>query len=119
MKALLVQTLFYFLDITVNNAYLLHKHNCTSVGVKYFRLELILSVPSTCTSGLAIVVPSSYSVPPSQVNCVSGQSVRVGRGRCQDCVARKVPAKEQKHTSMVCAQCHRRLCKGHSVEHIC
>lgn len=118
---------FHFLDLTVNNAHLLHKHNCTRVGVKsmtlkHFRLEVIrslLSVSSTCDSLRAIVQSRSDSLPPSQVKRVSVRSVGVSRGRCQECVVRKIPPKEQGHTSMACPQCHLRLCEKHSFGHTC
>ena len=115
---------FQFLDVSVNNAYILyrHRHNCVRVGskampLKGFRLELIhslLGVPRTrsSASGLASL---NIVFPPSQGARVSANSVRVSRGRCQVCVREKIPSREQQHTAMACPHCRIRICKGHSV----
>ena len=113
---------FQFLDVSVNNAYILYRHNCVRVGskampLKGFRLELIhslLGVPRTrsSASGLASL---NIVFPPSQGARVSANSVGVSRGRCQVCVREKIPSREQQHTAMACPHCRIRICKGHSV----
>ena len=122
--------LFYFVDVAVNNAYILYKHNCRRMKVKsqvlkWFRLKVIGSL--LCTSQVyrcsrsSSVAMVSLGAPLSPRACVrvNVKEVMLPRGRCHYCVSEKKPSKEQKHTTMACPICVRRICRPHSLHHRC
>ena len=119
-----LRLLFNFLDIAVNNAYLLYKHNCTRVKVKsqslkWFRLQVIASL--LCTSQVYTRRSVSLGTPLSSCACVrvNVKELNLKRGRCHACIQEKKPAKDQKHTTMACPICVRRICQSHSLLHSC
>ena len=120
---------FQFLDLAINNAYILYKHNCARVHrgtagtsttttkvktLKDFRLGITRHLVEAPTRRYT---RQRHTGHPCSSPCirVPVRDVGVNRGRCEVCVKEKL---EPHHwTQLACRICGIRLCKTHEQEH--
>ena len=105
--------LFYAcFDLAINNAYVLHRHNCRIFNVKpveqlHFRLELarlLLKAGAQPDPSLQYCAQE-----PTVCSLVKVEDVGLKRGKCHQCMkAKRGPIH---HTTFACAACRVRLCK--------
>ena len=106
---------FQFFDYSINNAYILKKHNCSKHGLKpkdllEFRLELVHELLEDVGQKHDMV--RSKGVGRGQnVNCYVEKLSALGmkRGKCRHCL--NVKRKPVCYTSYGCGVCRVRLCK--------
>lgn len=106
--------LFYaFHDLSIDNAHILYKHNCTKCSVKpkdqlSFRLELAHLLLQIGSRSSALKQPRSKD---DQGLCLLKRVAEIGlkRGRCHQCLKKK--REKPRCSSFGCSVCKVRLCK--------